>query len=223
VADVTTALEVARAAEVPVVAARPSATLSRADSPRLARRLATRLATRLGSGWLPRAAWTIGRTGRSGLAGIALLLAAAAFLVSTHLEVAAEVQALRADLAAAQSRARTPAAEPVAEPATAMRALPARADMPAILRELFGKAARARLAVDTAKYEISATKSGVVVRHQIAFAVTGPYPQLRAFIDTTLATMPAVALSDLVLERKSIGDGNVEAQIRMTVYTRSGP
>ena len=31
--------------------------------------------------------------------------------------------------------------------------------------------------------------------------------------------MPAVALSDLVLDRKAIADGNVEAQIRMTVYT----
>src|SRR5205085_1454739 len=43
--------------------------------------------------------------------------------------------------------------------------------------------------------------------------------QIRAFIDATLATMPAVALSDLVLDRKSIADGDVEAQIRMTVYT----
>src|SRR3989442_6108084 len=57
------------------------------------------------------------------------------------------------------------------------------------------------------------------VRIQIAFPVTGPYPQIRAFVDATLATMPAVALSDLLLHRKAIADGNVEAQIRMTVYT----
>ena len=31
--------------------------------------------------------------------------------------------------------------------------------------------------------------------------------------------MPAVALSDLAIERKAIADGEVEAQIRMTVYT----
>ena len=62
-----------------------------------------------------------------------------------------------------------------------------------------------------------------MVRYQIAFPVTGPYPRIRAFIDATLATMPAVALSDLVLDRKSIADGSVEAQIRMTVYTRSAP
>jgi hypothetical protein len=31
--------------------------------------------------------------------------------------------------------------------------------------------------------------------------------------------MPAIAVSDLVLDRKSIADGRVEAQIRMTAYT----
>ena len=209
--------EVARTMTViaPGAAARPPATLGRADASALARRLAVRLS----SEWLPRAAWTISRAGRPGLVGIALLLTTALFLFSTHLRVAAEVEALRADLAAAQWQARTAAADKVADPATAMRALPARTDMPAILRQLFNKATQARLAVDTGKYEINAMGSSGVVRYQLAFPVTGPYPQIRAFIDATLATMPAVALNDLVLDRKSIADGNVEAQIRMTVYT----
>jgi Tfp pilus assembly protein PilO len=172
---------------------------------------------------LPRAAWAVSRTGRPGLIGIALLLAAALFLASTHVEVAAEAKALRADLADAQRRAHTAVADKVADPAAAIHALPARTDMPAILRQLFDEAARAQLAVDTAKYEFNATKGSGVVRYQIAFPVTGPYPQIRAFLDATLATIPVVALRDLTLDRKSIGDGNVEAQIRMTVYTRSAP
>ena len=215
----STAPEIERAVTAPGVPARPPATLDRAAAPALARRLAGRL----GSELLPRAAWTISRTGRSGLAGIALLLAAALFLFSTHLKVAAEVEALRADLVAAQRQARTAATETVADPAAAMRPLPARTEIPAILRQLFDEATRAQLAVDTAKYEINAMTSSGVVRYQLAFPVTGPYPQIRAFIDATLATMPAVALRELALERKSIADGNVEAQIRMTVYTRSAP
>jgi Tfp pilus assembly protein PilO len=215
----STAPEVRRAVTAPSAAARAPATLVRADAPALTRRVAARL----GNVWLPRAGWAISRTGRSGLVGIALLLAAALFLFSTHLKVAGEVKALRADLAAAQWQGRTAVADKVAVPATAMRALPARADMPAILRQVFNEATRARLAVDSAKYEIKATTGSGVVRYQIAFPVTGPYPQIRAFIDATLATMPAVALSDLALERKSISDGNVEAQIRMTVYVRSAP
>ena len=214
----STAPEVPRtvAMTAPGAATRPPATLARADAPAA---LARRLALRLSNQWLPRAAWTISRTGRPGLVGIALLLTAALFLFSTHLRVAAEVEAMRDDLASAQGQARTAATDKVADPATAMRALPARTDMPAILRQLFNKATQARLAVDTGKYEINAMGSSGVVRYQIAFPVTGPYPQIRAFIDATLATMPAVALSDLVLDRKSLADGNVEAQIRMTVYT----
>src|SRR6202521_102769 len=214
VAHVSAAPEIAKAMTAGA-AARPAATLSRADAPALARRVAARL----GNAWLPRATWTISRTGRPGVVGIALLLAAALFLFSTHLKVAAEVEALRADLAVAQWQARTVAADKGAEPATAMRALPARTDMPAILRQLFNKATQARLAVDTGKYDVNATGGTGVVRYQIAFPVTGPYPQIRTFIDATLAAMPAVALSDLALDRKSIGDANVEAQIRMTVYT----
>jgi hypothetical protein len=204
---------------VPGGAAGATATLARAESPGLSRRVRRRLAVRVRNEWLPRVAWTIHRTGRPGLVGIALLLASALFFVSTHLKVASEVAALRAELQTAQRPARTAPPDQAADPAAAMRALPARADMPAILRELFSRAVQARLAVDTGKYEVSATRSSGVARYQIAFPVTGPYPQIRTFIDTTLAKMPAVALSDLVLERKSISDGTVEAQIRMTVYT----
>jgi hypothetical protein len=181
-----------------------------------------RLALRLGGGWLPRAAWTISRTGRPGLLGIALLVAAGVFLLSTHLRVAGEVAAMRADLAAAQAKASTVAVE-VAQPAPGLRDLPARAETPAILRQVFARATQAHLAVDTASYEVTTKQGSGVVRTQIAFPVTGPYPQVRSFIDTTLATMPAVAISELVLERKSIADGNVVAQIRMTVFTRSSP
>ncbi len=209
------ARQVSRAAAAPGAAARLPATAGGAEAPALA----GQLAARLGNEWLPRVAWTLSRTGRAGLVGIALLVAAALFLVSTHLGIAAEVRALRADVAAArQRRARSAPATRAAGPAAALRALPSRDEMPAILRQLFENAAQARLAVDTGKYDVDATKGGVV-RHHVAFPVTGPYPQIRAFIDATLATMPAVALSDLALARRSIGDGNVEAQIRMTVFT----
>jgi Tfp pilus assembly protein PilO len=150
-------------------------------------------------------------------------VAAARRLDPTHLPVAAEVEAMRADLATAQSRASVPVAEKAADPSAALRALPARTDMPAILGQLYANASQARLAVDTARYEIYAVKTSSLVRYQIAFPVTGPYPQIRSFIDATLATMPEVALTGLALERKSIAHGNVEAEIRMTVYTRSAP
>ena len=103
-----------------------------------------------------------------------------------------------------------------------MVALPSRSDMPEVLRQLFDEARRARLSVDTARYEVSGAKSGGLVRYQIAFPIVGPYPQIRAFLDSTLASMPAVAVTDLLLERKSVSNAEVEAQVRMTAHA-AGP
>jgi Pilus assembly protein, PilO len=166
---------------------------------------------------LQRLTWAIGRTGRAGLAGIALLLAAAVFLFSTYLPIASEVRAMRADVAAAKTAEAAPAADKA--PVAGERVLPARAEMPTILRQIFSRAAQAGLAVDNGKYELLAGGSSGIVRYQIELPITGPYPQIRSFIDATLASMPAVALNEITLDRKTIGEGNVDAQIRMTVYT----
>lgn len=192
------------------------ATPGRPPPAALARRLTKRLTHEL----LPRIIWSASRTGRSGLAGLALLLAAATFFVSTHLELQAEVEALRGDLAVARGRPRPAAGDkgPGARPAAVLGALPPRSELPAILRQLFAKAAQARLAVDTGKYELHGAGTSGVVRFQVSFPVTGPYQQIRTFIDSALATVPALALTELTLDRKLISDPSVEAQIRMTIY-----
>jgi hypothetical protein len=172
--------------------------------------------------WLPQLGWAVGRTGRAGLVGLALLAASALFVATTHVQVADQVRSLTADLAAARARATAP--QPVAAgPITALDGLPARAEMPAVLGTLLQQADTAHLTLDTGKYELSTAKSGRITRYKLSFPVTGPYPQVRQFIDATLAAMPAVAISDLSFERKTIGDPVVEAQIRMTVFVRSTP
>ncbi len=207
------------ARRAPSAPANSAATLGPAAPPAITRLVAVRV----GSELVPRALWSVSRTGRAGLAGIALLLAAALFLVSTHRQVAAEVVALREDLATASSRASTTAREVPADPGAGLRTLPARTEVPALLRRMFDQAASAGLAVDTAKYDVVTAKGSGVVRYQIAFPVTGPYPQIRAFVDAILSTMPAVGLRELALERKAIGDAEIDAQLQFTIYTRSTP
>ena len=180
------------------------------------------LATRVRNDWAPLAAWHLGRTGRVGLVGIALLLASAMFFFSTHLQVVRETAALRADLANARSRA---AASPavVNESAQALRHLPNRADMPALLGVLLQQADAAHLALNTGKYEMTAAKAGAITRYKVSLPVSGPYPQVRQFIDATLVALPAVSISELTIERKAIGDATVEARLRLTFYTRGSP
>ena len=47
-------------------------------------------------------------------------------------------------------------------------------DLPAVLGQVFSEATRAKLAVDTGKYEVKAIKGSGVVRYHVAFPVTGP-------------------------------------------------
>lgn len=173
--------------------------------------------------WLPRVAWSLQRTGRLGISGAALLMASTVFLVSTYLPLSREVEELRSQAESARTEA--PAeARPVSDPGTALlRTLPPRDQVPSLLGVLLKQADAAHLSIDTGKYETAALKSGGVTSYQVSFPVSGPYPQVRQFIDATLTELPAVALSELSLTRKSIGDGSVEAQIRLTLFTREGP
>jgi hypothetical protein len=189
------------------------------DVPRTVRRLGAQLT----NVWLPGLSWWVGRTGRPGLAGLALLGASAVFFFSTHLPVAGEVLRLRSDLTEAEERAARSPPPTLNEPARALRSIPARTEMPQVLGTLLKQADAAQLSIDTAKYEISATKAGALVRYRLSFPIDGPYPNVRRFIDSTLIAIPALAIDDLSIARKSIADQNVEAQVRMSIFTRSTP
>ena len=178
---------------------------------------------RVSNDWLPRLMWSMQRTGRLGLSGIALLVAGLVFLVSTHLPLVQEVETLRSQLATARAQAASTPTRVSDDGTAVLRTLPPRAQMPALLGVLLQQARASHLSLDTGKYETASLKSGGVVSYQISFPVTGPYPQVRRFIDATLTALPAAALSELSLTRKTIGDAEVEAQIRMTVFTRDSP
>ena len=213
----------ATSAPIPVATApkavRPPAIVRRSDALAPARRLGLRVVNE----WLPRASWTIARTGRPGLVGLALLVATAVFLVSTQRPIAHDVASLREQLASAQQhQLEAPRAE-VNDVARALKNLPKRLEMPALLGVLLKQADEAHLTMDTGKYEMTTSKSGDIVRYKVSFPVVGPYAQVRHFIDATLAALPAAAISELSIERKAIGDSAVEAQIRLTVFTRSAP
>ncbi|HEY2685055.1 MAG TPA: type 4a pilus biogenesis protein PilO [Steroidobacteraceae bacterium] len=174
--------------------------------------------------WLPRAVWTVSRSGRAGLVGIGLMGASLVFLISTYLPVRGEIQQLGSDLGVARAHAAAVSKVAVANdsPQT-LRNLPKRNEVPDLLAKLLQRADAAQLSIDTAKYEVSAGKAGAIVRYQVAFPVSGPYPRVREFIDSTLSDMPALSLDGLAIQRKSISDPDITAQITMTVFTRGVP
>lgn len=202
-----------------VLASAPSGARQKTSSVVPARRWLALLSNR----WLPRLMWSTQRTGRLGQSGLTLLGAGLIFLISTYLPLTQELESLRTQLDAARNEAAA-VPRPTADPsATLLRRLPPRAQMPALLGVLLRQADAAHLSIDTGKYETKVQKSGGVMSYQMSFPLTGPYPQIRQFIDATLVALPAVAVNELSLTRKSIADGSVEAQIRLTAFVQDTP
>ena len=183
---------------------------------------ARRFAARVGNEWAPLVAWHISRTGRVGLVGIGLTVASAVFFFSTHMQVLDEATSLRSQLREAREHV-TKVAPVASEAAQTLRHLPARGEMPVLLGVLLKQADDAKLTLDTGKYESVVSKAGDITRYRVSFPVTGPYPQVRQFIDAVLVALPAVSITELNIERKTIVDGQVEARLRLTFYTRSAP
>lgn len=179
--------------------------------------------TRASNDLLPRLTWSLQRTGRLGLSGMTLLAGGLVFLISAHLPLAHEVDELQWRLMSGRAKAGEIPARMNDYGTGVLRNLPSRAQMPELLGVVLQQANASHLHLDTGKYETTSLKSSGVVSYQMSFPVTGPYPQVRQFIDATLTALPAAAISELSLTRKTIGDAAVEAQIRMTVFTLDTP
>jgi len=68
------------------------------------------------------------------------------------------------------------------------------------------------------EYRILAVTGTRLQRYQAVLPVQGSYPAIRKFIADVLNEMPTVALENVRFERPQIGNPNVNAEIRFTVY-----
>lgn len=164
----------------------------------------------------------IGRT--SGI-GLLLLTASGALWFSTLLPLTRNVSVLEAEAARLESAARsgtTATRTPSAQFDAFVKKLPTRADLPAVLTVVVNQASDAGLELQSGRYEFTPAKSGRIARYSLAFPVRGSYPQLRKFIDGTLGALPAVALEGMRLERASVADEMLDADLRFEIVVRSG-
>jgi Tfp pilus assembly protein PilO len=166
--------------------------------------------------------------GRAGVVGLALLVFAAAFFVTTNSALRGQSAELRADLAAAQQqavarRASGPDISPAARLQVLVHKLPERSQLPAITERIVAQAAGAGLLLERGNYDLAVTRSGEIVRARMSFPVQGAYPSIRKFVDGTLTALPNAAVDGLRLERDSVGANQIEADIRFAVFLRNGP
>lgn len=166
------------------------------------------------------AQYRVARLGITGYAGLAALTAAAVLVVSVLVPSQHALQALSADLARARHTSAVATAEQAAP--RLLTSLPTRAEVPKVIGQVYAQAKAVGVPLDTGRYLYTPAKGGEIARYELEFPVKASYPDIRSFIDHTLAAVPAAALGKLRIERKAVGDAVVTADIEFLVFLRSG-
>jgi hypothetical protein len=171
---------------------------------------------------VPQLQYQITRLGVAGQAGLAAFAAAAALAVVVLVPAHNGLLSLQTQLLRAQHPAA--AAGVAAAVPKLVASLPTRAQMPAVIGQMLAQAQAAGVALDKGRYAYEPPKSGTIGRYEVEFPVSAGYPAIRSFVNGTLTAVPAAALDKLRLERKAVGEQNVNADIGFIVFVRGeGP
>jgi hypothetical protein len=162
--------------------------------------------------------YALRRLGSATLAGIVALIAAAAVFISYNLPQGAAVAALQTQAAHAPATVATVTASGVT-----LASLPPRSEAPDVVAKIYEEARAAGVELPRGQYEYVPPRDGVAARYRLTFPVHASYPQIRGFLDRTLIALPAVAVESLRIERKTVADGSVEAEVKFAAYVRGDP
>lgn len=168
---------------------------------------------------MPRMQYQVMRLGPAGQAGLAALVAVLVFAATTLLPARHALDALGADVA----RAQHPSAALSGDQAVPrlVESLPTRSQIPAVIGLMYTQAKDSNVSLDKGHYAYNQAKAGALARYEVEFPVRASYPDIRSFINKTLTAVPAAALAKLHVERKTVGDQTVNADIAFVVFVRS--
>ncbi len=167
----------------------------------------------LGGRALDQVVYQVRRLGSATLTGIVALATAVSIYISYNMPQGAAVSALQAELAHAPARTAT-----VTPNGAPLASLPLRSDVTDVVAKVYQEAKAAGVELPRGQYEYIPPRDGVAARYRLTFPVRATYPQLRGFLDRTLIALPAVAVEGLRIERKTVGDGNVDAEVKFAAY-----
>lgn len=163
-----------------------------------------------------------------GIVGASLLVFAAAYFFSTIEPLLVEVGSLKADYAAAESDAKQfgHAFRRRANVQDRVKAFygffPSRHDVPRWLAVVYKLADEEQLALSKGEYRYKERREGRLESMEIVLPVKGSYEKVRRFAARVLFEVPVIALDEIRFSRKEAGEGEVEADIRFTLFVGRG-
>jgi hypothetical protein len=163
------------------------------------------------------------RLGVPGVVGLGVMFACLPFYLSSVRPAERELHARR--IAVEQARVRS-SIQTVSAPRTAdlgrfYQAFPAMDRLPDELERLYALARTAHLDPSQGDYRLEQRGAGLA-SYRITLPLRGSYPDIREFLSETLKQMPYAAVDGLRFERKKVGDAQLEAQVRVTLFFRPG-
>lgn len=168
-----------------------------------------------------RAQLLLGRVGPVGIASTVLLLVCAAGLA--WLAQATDLLERRQQLAVRM--AALPRGEPKVQPAPAndnmvlfYRSLGERRQAGEQVRTLFALASKSGLVLSKGEYREVFDPNARVWSYQVTLPVKGSYSAIWDFALQSLQAIPFASLDDIGFHRDAVGEANVEARLRFTLY-----
>lgn len=165
------------------------------------------------------------RLGWPGLSGLGLIVLALLFYAGANLPERLQRLDLEQRVAAVRARPAPPSSAEAgieARLATFYSQFPGPDSAPAWLEKIYGAGNAAALVLEKVDYKLSPDRNSRLLRYEVDLPVQGSYIQIRQFIQAILGDIPAIALREIQIQRNTIADPKVEAQIRFILYLREG-
>jgi len=155
--------------------------------------------------------------GPAGLAGLALLAAAALFFALVLQPMQQQSRALQAALESRDGPASAGSAPAQAGAAGLYRFLERKEETTDWLAKLhaIGQASGVELRSATYRTQAAGTR---LERYEIVLPVSGSYAQIRDFLKRALAEIPVLSLDQVSLRRESRNDSRVRAELRLALH-----
>lgn len=172
--------------------------------------------------WHARLRAVLRQIGFSGVIGILVLLASAAFYAAVLRPAERELAATRfAAFNAKSQRAHPIALDRESEDLRRFQALfPPVEELPDQVDRLFALAHAADLVLAQGQYRMEKRPGGPMA-YRVVLPVRGSYAQIRTFVGLVLSDMPIASVDALRFERKKRADAQLDAQVRLTIHVRS--
>jgi Tfp pilus assembly protein PilO len=161
--------------------------------------------------------------GREGSIGLGLLVITLFLYLLVLLPAQSRLQQLQQDLASlsASTAGASKSAKAASTPeqlAAYYQFFPSQSSAPNWLDKIYKSAQELNLALPQGKYTLHNEQAGSLIRYEITLPVTGSYQQIHHFIASVLSQVPIAALDSVAFERSKIGDAQLAAKVKISLY-----